>query len=139
LDLGSINSELMQIQHSVFSANLNRDEKKEELKRLQEALKELEGCDTDYSESKDLCLKPEFTTKTFHGEVATDVEGFKEDELQVSYTGISDEQLSKAKTEISDQMEVIEEEISSMGENITTMESRHTSLMEKKEQVKDKQ
>src|SRR5690625_5765946 len=88
----------MQIQHSVFSANLNRDEKKEELKRLQEALKELEGCDTDYSESKDLCLKPEFTTKTFHGEVATDVEGFKEDELQVSYTGISDEQLSKAKT-----------------------------------------
>ena len=129
----------MQIQHSVFSANQNRDEKKEELERLKEALKALKECDTDYSDSKELCLKPKFTTKTFHGEVATDVEGFKEDELQVSYTGISDEQIGKAKAEISDQIEVIEEKISSMGENISSMESRHTSLMEKKEQVKNKQ
>lgn len=129
----------MQIQHSVFSANTNRDAKKAELERLKESLKGLKGCDTDYSDSKELCLKPEFTTKTFHGEAATDVEGFKEDELQVSYTAISDEQLGKAMTKISEQIETLEQDISSMGDNISSMESRHKSLMEKKEQVKSKQ
>lgn len=63
--LYSINSEFMEIQRDMGTYRLDLRSKEVDLRRLEQALAELERNKIDFLNRQDLCLEPEFTTVTF--------------------------------------------------------------------------
>lgn len=138
-DLASMNTELMEIERVMGAYRLDVSNKQADIKRLNQALTKLEGNKADYQEQKSLCLEPEFTKKTLHGENEKDIEGFRTDVLEKSFTDIPENKISKVEDEIREQIEIIEKEITSLNSSITSLETDHTRVSEKKAEVKRKQ
>ncbi|WP_121614586.1 YwqH-like family protein [Virgibacillus halodenitrificans] len=137
MDLYSINTELMELQRLMGAANLQITEKEEELRRLKEALTKLSVCKIDFTDPKSLCLAPEFSSTTLHGDNANKLDSYRKKELQVSYNAISDEQISNAEEKISQQIEIVTQEISDLKGSVSSMQTQHTDLTNQKREVKN--
>ncbi|MBU5465354.1 DUF5082 domain-containing protein [Virgibacillus sp. MSJ-26] len=134
-DLASINTYLMETERQIGSAQMQIMEKEEKLSKLEDALTKLASNKSDFIGKKDICLEPEFTSKTLHGENASDLDDIRENQLQVSFVAIPKEQIDDAEDKIGDQIEVLEEEISSLEGTISSLESRRESLLAQKREV----
>ncbi|WP_088052492.1 YwqH-like family protein [Virgibacillus dakarensis] len=126
--MSAVGAQLAAIQSLISAYRLRLSEKQEELKRLQRALSELGMNKSDFIESKGICLKPEFTAKTFHGENAEDLDGFRADGLQASFVAVPNEQISAAEGKISDQIAIVEKEIASLESTISSLEAQLAAL-----------
>lgn len=104
------------------------EDKKEELQRLEDALADLGSNKSDFLEKKKLCLEPEFTTQTFHGDNADNVDDVREDGVKVNFIAIPEDQISNAETEVSDQIDIVEQEISDLETEVATLEASLASL-----------
>ncbi|WP_078577700.1 hypothetical protein [Salipaludibacillus agaradhaerens] len=135
LDLYRINRDLMVMQGAMNSANSRLAGKKEELERLEKALTDLKGNKTDFKGQKDMCLDPEFTAQTLHVKNARQLDDLKKGDIQASFVGIPNEQISQAESDLSAQVTAIKQEIGSIESNIATMESKHRQLITERQEV----
>jgi len=97
--------QLAAVRSQISDAKMKLEEKREELKRLQDALSELTANKSDFISKEGICLEPGFSLKTFHGENA-DAEG-----------------------KISDKIEEVEAEIESLELKIATLEGTYAKLL----------
>ncbi|CDQ38552.1 MULTISPECIES: hypothetical protein [Virgibacillus] len=137
LNLHKLNSELLELQRLIGIANLRLEEKNEELRRLNSALSQLQLNKSDFNRTKSICIEPEFTTKTLHGNNATKIHNFRENELQVSFSAISDKDISDAENRIIVQINQIKQEIYVIESNISSMETQHTNVNRQKREVEN--
>ncbi|WP_106496235.1 YwqH-like family protein [Lentibacillus sp. Marseille-P4043] len=126
--MSSAGAQLAAIQGLISAYRLQLNEKREELRRLKKALSELGMNKSDFMESKGMCLKPEITAKTFHGENADDLDGFREDGLQASFVAIHNEQISAAEGKISARIAIVKQEIASLENTISSLEAQLAAL-----------
>ncbi len=137
LNLHKLNSELLELQRLIGIANLSLEEKNEELRRLNSALSQLQLNKSDFNRTKSICIEPEFTTKTLHGNNAAKIHNFRENELQVSFSAISDKDISDAENRIIEQINQIKQEIYVIESNISSMETQHTNVNRQKREVEN--
>jgi len=135
LDLYRINHDLMVIQGFIHSANSRLAEKREELYRLEKALTDLKGNKQSFKDQKDVCLDPEFTLQTLNGKNANQLDDLKKGDVQASFVGIANEQISQAESDLSTQVTAIKVEIGSIGSNISTFESKRNQLTTQRQEV----
>lgn len=134
-DLYSINTELMEIQRVMGAYRLEMSNKEEKLRRLQQALSDLEMIKSDFLDKKELCLKPEFTSATLCGDNAKVLEMFKKHALQRSFVSIPNNEISQAERAISREIDRIKWRISSLENSISSLQTQHTNLSAEKMKV----
>lgn len=135
-DLYSINTQLMGVQRLMGSYQLQISKKREEISRLEKAVTDLELTKTDFYETENVCSKPEFTSKSFHGDHAKDVTSLRNDELRPYFASIPDEQITKATEKMKVQIKLFQEQIGNLENNITSLESQKRTLIARKQEVK---
>ncbi|RKL67265.1 hypothetical protein CR203_12215 [Salipaludibacillus neizhouensis] len=135
LDLYHINRDLMVMQGFIQSANSRLAEKREELDRLEKALTDLKENKQSFSDQKDVCLDPKFTLQTLNGKNANQLDDLKKGDVQASFVGIANEQISQAESDLSTQVTVIKGEIGSIESNISTFESKRNQLTIQRQEV----
>ena len=122
-------AQLAAIRGQIADAEMELEEKKEELRRLQDALSELGANKSDFISKEGICLEPEFSLKTFHGENADDFDDFREGELKVSFLAIPNEQITDAEGKISDKIAEVEAEIEALESRIASLEATYARLL----------
>lgn len=137
LDLYSLNTELMVLQRLISADNLRLAEKKEDLKRLKEALSDLKSNKSDFTDNKEICLNPEFTSQTLHGDNEEDLDDFKESELQVVFVAIPNEQINDASGKLSYQIDTVQEEMAAIESSISSLQTQHMDLTVQKFEVEN--
>jgi len=135
-DLYSINTELMEVQRLMGSYQWQMSNKREELDRLQKALRDLESTKSNFYEAEEVCSKPEFTSKIFHGNHAKHLTSLKEDELRPNFAFIPDNQVTKVTEKLREQIKLLQGQIGSLESDITSLESQQRTLNARKQEVK---
>lgn len=134
--LASINTQLLEVERHMNAANLRLDEKRKKLERLGSALAKLDASKSDYFDNYGLCLEPEFSPKTFHGNNADDLDTLKSDELLVSYVALYYGQINEVKETIDDKVEELTQDIATLESSISSLETQHANLKEEKREVR---
>ncbi|MBU8668999.1 hypothetical protein KM917_10745 [Virgibacillus pantothenticus] len=137
LEVSNLNSQLIHLNQLISSSNIRLQEKREELRRLNETLTKLQQNKNDFLKKKDTCIQPEFTTKNFHGKLANEVQSFRENQLQISFLAIPRKYLKKAKNIIMDQIRKIEQEIAAIESNITSWKREQAMVTKQKREVEN--
>lgn len=136
-DLVSITTELLEVERFMNSARFQLEEKKEELRRLEEALNKLGNSKTEFFQHYELCVEPEFTKNTLHGDNAEDLDFFKNQELLPSYVGIYYGQINNATTQIDDRIEIVQDNIADLNSSLSSLETQHEGLKKDKKEVEN--
>jgi len=135
LDLASINTYLREIDSRIGSYQMQIYEKEEQLSKLDEALMDLGNNKRDFIEKKEICIDPEFSRKTFHGENSNDIHEFRDGVMQVNFQSIPERQISDAQDAMIEKIKEIAEEIQSIQGDIETQESRREHYLAQKREV----
>lgn len=134
-DVYSINTELMELQRSLSYYRLKINDKEEDLKRLEKALSDLGRNKIDFTDTKEICLEPECAANSLHGDNADDLDALKEDGLQPSFIAIPNEQIRAVEDAISEEIEIVQQEIANFKSSVGSLDTRHTELSVKKLEV----
>ena len=134
-DLYSINSELMEVQRLIGAQSLSLAGQREKLSRLEKALRDLHNSKSDFYETEEICSKPGFAAKTFHGNHARDLTELKEGDLRKSFAYIPDHQIAAVEDKIQEKIRMIEGEMRSLESSISSLESRRSTLQVRKQEV----
>lgn len=134
-DLYNISSQLIQLLHSILVANQRLGEKKEEIRRLKKALSDLRQNKSDFIKMERICIEPELTAKTLHGDHGFKLESFRRNELLVSFAAIPNEQISAAENAINTKLQEVQEETLSIENSISGMESQYTYIASQKNKL----
>lgn len=121
-------SNIASIQGTISSLNLQLDMKREELNRLSQALSELSNCQGDFHAKKTLCLEPELTSSSWYGELASDFDSLRENDVQGSYIEISDVQMDDAISMLEAKIQEVKQEIQILESSITAQQTMLSSL-----------
>lgn len=136
-DLASINIYLRETDSRIGSAQIQLNNREEELRRLEEALSDLESNKSDFVNKKVICLDPEFTRKTLHGTNANDLDDIREGQLQKSFLAIPEDQISNAIEIITDKITEVQERITELENTISDLESRRENLLQQRAKVEN--
>lgn len=137
-ELATLNRFLNAAQNNVTSAQLKIDEKKEELRKLENALTKLGKKKNEFIDEKSICVEPKLTSKTLNGDNADEITEYREDILEAHFLSIPKNQISEAEEKIESKIEEVEEEIKSLGETISSAKSEIESISEQKREVTNK-
>ncbi|HZW68607.1 MAG TPA: DUF5082 family protein [Pseudogracilibacillus sp.] len=134
-DLASINTYLRETDSRIASAQMQMYDREEELRRLEEALSDLESNKSDFINKKVICLDPKFTSKTLHGSNADNLDDIREGQVQKSFLAIPEDQISNAIEIISDKITEVKERITDLENTISDLESRRQDLLQERARV----
>lgn len=84
---------------------------REDLRRLEKVLQEMGLVEGDYLQHRGKILEPDLTSTTWHGELASDFQQFREGELISRYDEIPNEQLQRVIEELERKIEEIKQRI----------------------------
>lgn len=128
MSLYSINLQIGRIQVSIYALNHQLEQKREDLNRLEAVLPELLNGMDEYHQNTRLCLTPELTSNTWHGQMGTEFQTFRTGELLSSYQSISRIQLNRTITDLENEIETLKREIADLEDRIASQQSRLNSL-----------
>lgn len=125
----------MEIQRDMGTYRLDLRSKEEDMRRLEQALAELERNKNDFLSRQNLCLEPEFTTATFHGENAKSLELFIRNTLKSAFTSVPERQISDAERTIRWEISVLKQNITSLGNSISSLENQYKTVSAERMEV----
>ncbi|TXL66721.1 DUF5082 domain-containing protein [Cerasibacillus terrae] len=135
LPLASIIAQIGAADQQIAMTKLKLEEKKEELRRLKAARTELATVKSDFLSKKRICLEPNFTSKTFHGENSNTYDDFREGELEVSFETIPNDQVTTVDARMMRKAIAIEKEIENYRTILTAQEANRITLLAMRSEV----
>lgn len=132
----TLNTEIYNVEQSIFSKRSLLQQKREDLERLQETSMKLENCREKFFDHHELCLEPELTIANFYGTRANYFDDFRRQELLPSYVAIYYGQINEVHEQISEKMETLQDEIASLEVHIESLEARHETLINQQNEEK---
>ncbi|MGM8366785.1 YwqH-like family protein [Virgibacillus sp. W0181] len=119
-----INGEISVLQSSIHSLNVQAEQKREELERLERVFRNLERCQNELQQHEQLCLSPELTPNSWHGQLAADFQNLRKSLLQMSYQALTNNQLEDSLSKIAAKIESLKQTIINLEASISTSNSR---------------
>ncbi|MGE6259914.1 YwqH-like family protein [Heyndrickxia sporothermodurans] len=111
---------------SLLSERLRR--KQEQLDRLQRCQRELTDCQREFFANERFCLSPELSAKTWHGRLAKEFDSIRQYGILIHFKDIENQQMIKTLSTLSQKIQEVNIEISSLEEAIRSETAR---MMEK--------
>src|SRR5690625_5196622 len=125
-----IYSQIRQLESTLVSLRHDVYQKKEQLIRLQRALEQLTRYQSEFHIQESICVNPEFSTGTWHGNRASKFKSFQMNNLLPNYQSIPKRQLSTIINLMRNKVQEIEMMITSLERSISHTESRIAALRE---------
>lgn len=125
----SIRTQLAAVNEQIADLRLLLEEKKEELRRLKEAQSDLISNKNDFQSEEEICLEPEFSTKTFHGRNAEKFDGYRRITLKETFREIPVTQIANAIADMQVKINELVEEIEMLEAKIEALEERRSILL----------
>ena len=129
VSLASINTQLANVEAQIAEVKLKLEEKEEELRRMKEAQGDLISNKNDFFGEVEICLEPEFSTKTFHGQNADDFDAYRRIILKESFREIPVKQIGDAIAKMQEKINELIEEIEALEAEIEALEARRSALL----------
>ncbi|MCU9613235.1 DUF5082 domain-containing protein [Caldibacillus lycopersici] len=130
MSLASINAQIRSTKNTIYYLNGQLDLRQEELRRLQQAQSKLNDYKSEFQHNEHFILEPKLTAKTWHGQLATDYDSFREGDLLSSYKNIYQTQLGSVLSEISSEIRALQNKIEQLEASIESNERRLSDLYE---------
>lgn len=127
-----INSQITSTQHHLYSLNTHLEEKRQELERLALALSNLNDDKDGFQRNERLCLAPELSANTWHGQIAQQFQGLQENEIQSGYFSISVKQLGQVIYILNEKIRETKQSIINLRMDISSQISMLNDLNEQK-------
>src|SRR5699024_461249 len=129
VSLASINTQLANAEAQIAEVKLKLEEKEEELRRTKEAQGDVISNKNDFLGEEEICLEPEFSMKTCHGQNADDFDDFRGNVLKESFREIPVTQIMDAIAKMQEKINELIEEIEALEAEIASLEARRLSLL----------
>lgn len=97
-------------------------EKQEELRRMLQCQSSLQSCRQEFLSHEYMCLQPELSSITWHGNLARNFEDLRESRMHRSYQNIENEQFESTLQAVETKIEQLEAEIAALEAAIAAME-----------------
>lgn len=139
--LASIDRQLERVGSQISGLNDEIEEKEEKLRRLKKAQSELISVKHDFFGEIEICLEPEFSTNTFHGDNSENYDAYRRMDLHESFREVSADQMMDAMAKMQEKINELREEIDDMEDEISGLQDRQDGLQEQRanEIEKDKE
>ena len=135
MSLAWVNSQISSTRRSIEILNSQLDKREEELERLQKASSELSDIQGDFQQNEKLVTLPDLTTTTWHGNLASKYDQFREGELLSSYRELYQGQLGRVLSDISAKISEIQNRIKTLEADIAALERQLRYLYALKEDI----
>ncbi|CDQ41150.1 MULTISPECIES: YwqH-like family protein [Virgibacillus] len=109
--LHSINGQISRMQNSLYDLNLQLENRRRELERLALALSNLYDYKDDFKQNRKLCVTPELSPNTWHGQYASRFQQFKDNEVLANYISLYDYQLVQTIDQLNEKIREIKQSI----------------------------
>lgn len=128
--IASINTQIANIDMKMDSLFSEIEDKQEKKMRLKEAQTELIALRKDFFGQRNMCLEPEFSSKTFHGNQSDNYHTYRRMQLKESFKDISN-------TQILDALAKLQEKINELQDEVIGIVDEHNDLYHRKNTLED--
>src|SRR5699024_10069831 len=132
MEISFLNTQIATLQASIYSMNVQLNQKREELERLKTAFSELMDYQNDFHQNELVCSKPELSRMVWYGQLASDFSSFRDDDLHSSYRIIINEQFTGAITILKEKIKEIQQAIDTLNEQVFSTQSNLNNFNEQK-------
>lgn len=126
-----IRRNIAQADSKIFTLGSDLSIKQEMINRLKEAQAKLIDVKNDFFGEIDICLEPEFSLKTFHGNNSDNYDAYRRIDLKGSFKEVSNTQTMNAIAKMQEKINQLSEEENDIKQKVSSLQHTRRSLNNK--------